>query len=396
MSRMRQIVFVGGGSGGHVTPLIAIAKELKKKDQNIEITLITDRSFYAQTKVLVGDQPLQVRKIFAGKYRRYYGKSFFWHIRHLPTLLSNIRDIFFLVMGVVQSVWYFLRYRPELVFCKGGYVCVPVGIVAHFRGIPLVIHDSDTHPGLTNRFLAPWATYIATGMPTEYYQYPSEKMIHTGIPVHSEFQPSSAKERRLLRAEHGLTDEKPLLLVTGGGTGAHSLNMTLAAIAEKLLVDGWEIVHFTGSKKASRVLKYKAALPESIQPYWHVEEFGDVLPYTLMADVVVSRAGATAMQEFANAKKPVVVVPNPHLTGGHQLKNAQMFAKKNAVEMISQDVATKDPLLLYAILQNLLSNDSQRKEIANTLHKEFAKPHAAIELADIVLKNMPKKGRGEK
>lgn len=380
---------VGGGSGGHVTPLLAIAQELQKNAQtNADITLITDRSFFAQTALLTKDMPLRVKKIYAGKYRRYHGKSLLWHLSHLPTVWGNIRDILLLGLGGLQSFWYFLWHRPDVVFCKGGYVCVPVGIVAHLWRIPLIIHDSDTHPGLTNRFLSRWAQVIATGMPPAYYQYPKSKMVYTGIPVNDAFRPTTTKEQQRLRAQHGLSKEKPILLITGGGTGAASLNTACAAIAEKLLQDNWEIVHFTGKGKGSEVVKARAQLSENLQRAWHIHEFADIIPYVQMADSVVSRAGATAMQEFANAKKSVIVVPNPYLTGGHQTKNAAMFKDANAVEVISHDELTEDPNVLYRLLQQLHKDKKYATQLADALYQAFAKPQAAAELADIIARQI--------
>lgn len=385
----QRILMVGGGSGGHVTPLLAIVRSLQKDTQvATTITVMTDRAFYPQTKLLAQDVPIHVKKIYAGKYRRYHGKSFLWHLTHLPTVWRNLRDIVFLAIGTLQSFWYFLWHRPDVVFCKGGYVCVPVGLMARCWRVPLIIHDSDTHPGLTNRFLSRWARVIATGMPPHYYRYPKHKMVYTGIPVGDAFHPLDTQKQRALRGEHQLGSDKPLLLVTGGGTGAESLNTACTTITPQLLADGWQIVHFTGKGKGSAVENARSRLSQALQRDWHVYEFADITPYVQMADLIVSRAGATAVQEFANAQKAVVLVPNPHLTGGHQLKNAAMFEDAGAVAVLSQDEVTEHPESLYALLHDLQNNTARRKKMATVLHQAFAKPDAADELAAIIAQHI--------
>lgn len=174
---MKQIILAGGGSGGHVTPLRAIYESLKNQsNEGMHVTVISDRRFFAQTKFLFSNHPeVQLKRIYSGKFRRYNSKSVAWHILHLPTLLKNLRDTALIVLGILQTILMFVWNKPDAVFCKGGYVCVPIGIAARIFGIPLIIHDSDTHPGLTNRLLSRWALKIGTGMPKEFYSYDDKK-----------------------------------------------------------------------------------------------------------------------------------------------------------------------------------------------------------------------------
>ncbi len=381
-----KVLFAGGGSGGHVTPLRAIATELQTEKTELEITIITDRKFYSQTEFLFKNQPeVKLKRIFSGKFRRYNGKSVVWHVLHIPTLLYNVRDLFFIGIGIVQSLIYFLFNKPDVVFCKGGYVCVPVGVVAHMFKVPLVIHDSDTHPGLTNRFLSHWAKKIATGMPTRYYQYSKKKMTYTGIPVNADFQAVDSKTQAESKTNLGLDPNLPLVLVTGGGTGAKQLNITLSNVAEELLEAGWQIVQLTGKNKDDKSRSSREKLPIDLQTSWVIEEFAEILPYVQAADVIVSRAGATAMQEFANAKKTVVMVPSPYLTGGHQLKNAQMFNENNAAFVLQESLLASSPQELVIALEELRTDPKQSKQLATNLHTHFAKPNASKELAKIIL-----------
>lgn len=381
-----KILFAGGGSGGHVTPLRAIAKEVQKINSSASIAVITDRGFYTQTAFLFqSEKNIKLTKIFSGKFRRYTNKSLAWHLTHLPTVLKNIRDIFFIALGVMQALLYFLRSKPDVVFCKGGYVCVPVGIAARVFNVPLIIHDSDTHPGLTNRFLAGWARRIATGMPTKYYTYEPAKMVYTGIPVNQDFKPFSQSDVAKAKKQLSFDPEKPVVLVTGGGTGSKELNRVVSAIAPNLLVEGIQLAHITGKGKSKTVIIARAELGIVEQESWQVHEFAEMLPYVTAADLIITRAGATALQEFANAKKPVIIVPSPYLTGGHQVKNATLFAEHKAAAVLQEADLVENSDLLADATRELLTDKKAAEKIASALHTNFAKPDAARELAHLIM-----------
>lgn len=378
-----RILMVGGGSGGHVTPLRAVIRELKNvTNKELDITVVTDRGFFEQTQFLFKDQKnITLKKIFSGKFRRYNNKSLVWHITHLPTVLKNIRDLFYIGLGVLQSVALFIADKPDIVFAKGGFVCLPIGLVSRVFGVPLLIHDSDTHPGLTNRMLSRWAEKIATGMPVKYYPYPATKMVYTGIPVSEDFRIISKEEQAKRKAELGFDNNKPIVLITGGGTGAKTLNDAALDNIEELVEKNWQIILITGKNKSKYAAEVHNRLPDNKKPYFKYYEFTEVAPLALAADVIVTRAGATAMQEFANAAKQVVVVPSPYLTGAHQLKNAQMFLENNAA-LVLQESELKQPRKLI----NEIFRAAENKTIGNVLYKIFAKPNAAKELAALILK----------
>lgn len=386
MCNMR-ILMAGGGSGGHVTPLRAIIESLPQKTEEvIELMVITDRAFYGQTQFLFKNHDtIRLKKIFSGKYRRYNGKSALWHVTHLPTLLLNLRDVLFLGIGLLQSINYFIWYRPDVVFCKGGYVCVPVGVAARIFNVPLVIHDSDTHPGLTNRFLSRWARKIGTGMPAKYYSYPVQKMFYSGIPVQKTLTAANEKQRNEAKIVAGLTAHKPVLLVTGGGTGATFINNAICAIASDLLDAGWQIMHLTGKNKANSVHKARGRVRKELQDKWHVQEFAEIAPMVCAADLIVTRAGATAMQEFANAKKSVIIIPSPHLTGGHQLKNAAMFSEHKAACVLQEADIEAHPSKLFSVINEFYTKPETYKAMAQSLYDNFAKPLAADEIAKVIV-----------
>ena len=175
--------------------------------------------------------PVPVHVIRAGKLRRYHGVPLVRQLLDIPTVVRNLRDIAYIVIGFVQSFVLLLRFKPDVVFAKGGYVCLPLGYAAKLLRIPLVIHDSDARPGLTNKLLGRFAQAIATGSPLENYNYPAERSSYTGVPIDPAFHPFTEAEQRAARDTIGIVDiDKPLIVVTGGGLGAESINTGLVMI----------------------------------------------------------------------------------------------------------------------------------------------------------------------
>jgi len=376
-----RILMVGGGSGGHVTPLKAVAEQILDKYPNTQIEVVTDRRFGSQTREIFASIPdIKITEIYAGKFRRYNGKSLAWHLLHLPTVLKNLFDILLVGLGTIQSILKFIKNKPDVVFYKGGFVSVPVGLAARLFKLPMIIHDSDTHAGLSSRIISRWASKIATGMPTKYYDYPSEKMIYTGIPVDEGYSPITEKLQQKLKKQLGF-DSAPLVLVTGGGTGAERLNSLLERVGERLVERGWQIVQITGKGKSEPAVTARSELKKSYSARWIIEEFKPLKDYILAADVVVTRTGATTMQELANSQKTVVTIPSRFLSGGHQLKNAQMFQDADAARFLDELILEEKPEILIEALEIALSDKSSSVALKN----KFAKPGAAKQLADLIM-----------
>lgn len=378
-----KIVAAGGGSGGHVTPVLAVINELKKHDADLQVVFVTDKKFGSQASAIMraAAVPVKTKKIVAGKFRRFHKVSVIKQLLHAPTLFFNLRDLFYTGVGVLQSLWLLLRFRPDVVFTKGGFVCVPLGFAAHMLKIPLVIHDSDAHPGLANRILARWATSIATGSPLENYPYPPSRSHYVGIPVNDSFRPVKAAERQRLKGVLGLHDtKKPLVVVTGGGLGARNVNRAITAIAPQLL-DKAAIVHITGTTTHQETLD---RAPEHID--YLIKPFisAGMAPLFGAADIVITRAGATAMQELASMAKAVIIAPNPFLTGGHQLKNAAVYEKAGAAVVIDEDELVTKPTVLRRAIEDLLDDARKRATLGVRLHR-FARPDAAVDMAGLIV-----------
>ena len=373
---------MGGGSGGHVTPVLAVINELNKLDAELEASFICDKAFESQSRGLMehADVPVKVYTVVAGKLRRYHGIAWWKQLLDLPTTAKNIRDAFLVLAGMVQSLFLLGRLRPDVVFAKGGYVSLPVGMAARLLQIPLVIHDSDTRPGLTNKVLSRWATRIGTGAPLQNYNYRRDISSYVGVPINAAFHPFSPEEQRAAKDALGVSDlKKPLVVVTGGGLGAPKINDAIVEMAPRLLKSGVAIYHVTGKRHFDSVEKRAAKHADYQQVPFVYKDMATVLG---AADIVVARGSATFLQELAALQKPVIVIPAGHLTD--QVKNAKVFEEAEAAIVLSDQIITRKPSALAEAIELLINEPAEASHIAAQLHT-FAKPDAARDVANLII-----------
>jgi UDP-N-acetylglucosamine--N-acetylmuramyl-(pentapeptide) pyrophosphoryl-undecaprenol N-acetylglucosamine transferase len=364
--------------------VVAVLRELKHRDKRAEIRFWCDRKFAPQARGIMRhfDSSIPVETIVSGKLRRYHSLPL-WRqlLRPVTIVLPNVIDAVKVGVGTIQSLVKLWRWRPDVVFTKGGFVCLPVGYAAKLLKIPLVIHDSDAHPGLTNRILAKWATTIATGAPLKFYPYPPDISHYVGIPIAQEFMPLDDQERQRKKRELGFDPKQPMIVVTGGGLGAGRLNDATSQCLDQLL-DITSVVLISGTAQYDEMRAVTPADDSRFQLYGFIDNgMADLLG---AADIVVARAGATTILELAALARPTVLVPNRYLTGGHQLKNAAVYAENGAVELIDEHELEAQPQLLVDTLSSLLANPRQRERMSKAFHA-YTKPHAAKDMADLIL-----------
>ncbi len=373
-------MLTGGGTGGHITPILAVAHELKRIHPDAYIVYIGERNGkYAE--MTAGNTDIDdIRTVYAGKFRRYHGESWLQRLLDVRTNLLNIRDLFYFAFGTLQALLLMRRLNPDVVLLKGGFVGVPAGLASAFWRIPFVTHDSDALPGLANRLVARWATYHATAMPAEYYSYPSESVKYVGVLVGDDYGPVSAKQQAAFKREIGVPTTCELLLITGGSGGAATINKAVKTILPPLLQDfpNLYVIHQVGKGKAGI---YEGFTHDRL----HVAElFFPLYQYTGAADVVVTRAGANAMAELGVQGKACIVVPNPLLTGGHQVKNAEHFEKAQAAEIVKETTIISDQGVLDGAIRELLQDEQARARLGKRL-QEMTIPDATHKLTMVLL-----------
>jgi len=420
-----KILVVGGGSGGHITPAVAVVRELLEKRPRAQVEFWTDRKYYknvvkitTEIGVRWGSEDLgsgkkvpyiRVRKVCAGKFRRYAGwtwKDWFrnWRIVLKDLVFGNIAGFFGFIGGIIQSFWRLLwpSKRPDVIFLKGGFVGLPVGLVARKLKVPYVVHESDAVPGLANRVLMEHATVIATGWAGLDLSKLKKKdgtpllgateaeagnVVQVGIPVAPEYTEVDEAKQRKLKQSFGFDPEKTLVVVTGGSQGAENINVAMTEILPEMLkftnvglVAGRK--HYENMVDLKRYEEWDKAKLKSGFRMW---EFNSAM-YELMgaADVVVSRAGATTIAELAALSKAVVLVPFERLPGAHQLRNAEKLKELGAVLMVGDEKIQQDPKALLEEVRHLIRAPREREELAKKLHAE-AMPDAAEKLAAILI-----------
>lgn len=326
----------------------------------------------------------------AGKFRRYHGEGL-KQLLDYKTVALNIRDVYRVLRGCWQSYKLLKTIRPDCIFIKGGFVGVPVGLSAAWLHIPYITHDSDAIPGLANRVIGRWAALHTVALPKEIYNYPADKTLTVGVPVHANFKPVDSAVQAAYKRALKLDRFQKVLLVTGGGLGAQRLNEAVVNIAQKLLTDfpDLAIIQSVGRHNEVDILeRYGRILNQEQQSRVAVQGYmPDLYRYSGAADVILTRAGATTLAEFAVQHKACLVVPNPLLTGGHQLKNAEYLAGMGAIEIVHDGAVAYD---LYPALSKLLRDADLQKTMSAKL-ADLAVPDAAKRLAMVLLEEAKKR-----
>lgn len=309
---MKKILLTGGGTAGHVTPNIALIPGLKNMGFHIDY-IGTSKGM---ERALIAKTGIPYHCICAGKLRRYFD-------------LKNFTDLFKIGVGFLQSLSLMLKIRPSVVFSKGGFVACPVVWAAWVFRIPVIIHESDMTPGLANKLCLPFAKKICFSFPETQPRLPAAKRELTGLPVREELFNGSA---RYGREFCGFNDEKPVILVMGGSLGAQAINAAVRGSLDNLL-DDFNICHLCG--KGGKA-------PGSKKGYCQFEYINEELPDIIaMADIIVSRAGATALFEFLALRKPNLLIPlGSAASRGDQILNAQSFESLGYSRVLLQDNVT--------------------------------------------------------
>lgn len=408
-----KILVVGGGSGGHITPAVAVIREILELKPRAEVEFWTDFKYFRNVTKLTTElgvswseerksgkrkgNYIRVRRILAGKFHRYSGwslKDYFIHIDVTlrDVIFKNILGFFGFIGGLIMSFVRLLpkKSRPNVIFLKGGYVCLPVGLIAKLFKIPYVIHESDVVAGLANRILMRRAAKVAFGMPIpDEMAEKHPNYIWTGIPVGPEFKSVSLTKQMSLKKAFSFNAEKPLVVITGGSQGSENLNDTTRIILPELLRIA-SVGLVAGRKHYEEMIdlkQYENWEKASLESNFRMWEFNTTMDELMgAADIVVSRAGATTIAEMAALKKATILVPYARLPGGHQTKNAERLANAGAAVVVDDAEMVKNPARLLDEIRRLVKNPRLRADMADKLHEE-ARADAAKRLAEIILES---------
>lgn len=355
-----KIILTGGGTLGSVTPLLAVAEELKKRAPDAEFLWLGTKN--GPEKKIVESRNIKFAAVPAGKLRRYFsGWNFFAPL--------------FIAAGFFKSLWLIFKFKPQMILSAGGFVGVPVIWAGWILRVPNLIHQQDIRPGLANKLTARFAKIITVTF-SDSIKYFSRAVV-TGNPVRQEIF-SGSKERA---AEiFNLEKDLPTLFILGGGTGALELNKIVVASASEL-VKFCQVIHMTGGRiDESLRLKIENIKRETAR--YHTVDFlsKDLPDVFAAADLVISRGGMGTLTELATLGKPTVVIP---ISGSHQEDNAYYFKKQNAVVLWDEKNLTSENF--SEAVRDLINNKVELESLSRNI-KEVMPSGAAERMVDEIMK----------
>jgi UDP-N-acetylglucosamine--N-acetylmuramyl-(pentapeptide) pyrophosphoryl-undecaprenol N-acetylglucosamine transferase len=361
-----KIGLVGGGTGGHFYPLIAVAEELSTKPQAPELYYFGPSPY---DKEALKSQGITYVSVPAGKLRLY------------PSI-QNFFDVFRNIIGVPIAIVKLLFIYPDVIFSKGGYTSVPILLAARFLRIPIVIHESDVLPGRANKLAIKAARYIAISYDDAAQHFPENKVALTGIPLRKAITTPLADPFTFL----GIPNDKPLIFVTGGSLGAERINNLLIRSLDDLLPH-YRIFHQTGPTNTEEMkLAAQSLLGNTpyLKDYYVVGSVDAATMAALLtaASVVVTRAGSTTLFEISQHAKPAIVIPIPEDISRDQRSNAYAYARSGAATVIEEQNLTES--LLTQEINSIIQNQ-EKYQAMSAAAQDFYIDGAATKIADILL-----------
>lgn len=353
-----KVLLTGGGSGGHVSPALAVAKKLQNQPDKYELLYIGGRMTMEGStgpsieETLVTAAGIPYTSVSSGKLRRG-GLS-----------IKTLTRLWGFIPGIWQSWIKIRRFNPDVVFSSGGYVSLPVVLAAAVQRKPIVIHEQTAAIGLTNSISARFATKIAVTFPQSIQFFPKDKAVVTGNPIRNEVLEPKLDETELKKWIQ--TIDRPLLFVTGGGLGSHIINTTIEALLPELL-DTYCVIHQCGShagfKDFERLQLAKNNFDQSVADrYWPSKQFTpNEMGYIYHhANLVVGRAGANTVLELAAVGVPALFIPIPWVTHDEQTKNAEILVEAGLADIIPESTLT--PQLLSTKVHAMLNQKGSLEE----------------------------------
>jgi len=361
-----KIALAGAGSGGHLTPLVAVARKIREIVPEVEFVFIGPKGKLEEQ--IIGNEGIPIREIKVGKFRRYFS-------------LKNITDCFMIPVGIVQTMLILLREMPDAIFSKGGYASLPVVLVGWLYRIPIMIHESDAKPGMANEIMSKFSDRVAVAYPEAEKEFPAAQVVLTGNPLRENINKGSAQKAR---EKFSLTESKKVIFVWGGSQGARVINNKILDILPDLL-QKYQVIHQTGENNFDEVRHKAGELGIKVgREGYHAMSFitddlGDILA---VSDLIISRAGSTSIAEIAANGKASIIIPLTNAANNHQRMNAYAIAKYGGCVVLEENNLGEN-LLMHQI-NEIMDKDQLRQKLEKDV-KIFFHPNAAAEIAQGVL-----------
>ncbi|WP_102262112.1 undecaprenyldiphospho-muramoylpentapeptide beta-N-acetylglucosaminyltransferase [Mesobacillus jeotgali] len=353
-----KIAVSGGGTGGHIYPALALIREIQKKDENVEFLYIgTEKGLESK---LVPRENIPFKSIHITGFKRKIS-------------FENVKTILRFLKGVRDSKKMLKEFKPDVVIGTGGYVCGPVVYAAAKMGIPTIVHEQNSVPGLTNKFLSRYVDKIAICFEEAREFFPEQKVVLTGNPRASEVLGQDGIKGRL---SAGLKLKIPTVLIFGGSRGARPINEAVVKSLAELSGKSYQVLYVTGDVHFEDVQKEVELVgnPENV----NIKPFIHNMPEVLSGvDLTVARAGATTLAELTSLGIPSILIPSPYVTDNHQEKNARALSENGAARLLLEKDLT-GPKLVESI-DHILGNEDKLADMKKAA-KKLGIPDAAQRL----------------
>ena len=359
-SQHKRIVISGGGTGGHIFPAIAIADALRRRMPDVEILFVGAKGRMEMERVPKAGYPIE--GLWISGFKREFS-------------LDNLSFPFKLLSSMIKARRIIRRFKPDVAVGVGGFASGPTMRAAASAGVPIVIQEQNSYPGVTNKIMCRKAEKICVAYDNMDKWFPAEKIIVTGNPLRNVIQTDNISHNESVRF-FGLDPEKPVILIIGGSQGALGINKGISARLDLFKDNDIQLIWQTGKFYIDQAKKEVEAmgLSDRIKPVVFIDSMDKAYA---AADIVISRAGAISISELAIVKKPVIFVPLPTAAEDHQTKNAQRLVDADAAVMV-KNFETEEKLLPTAI--ELINDKDRCAEMGDNIGI-FAKPDAADAVA---------------
>ena len=368
-SQHPKVIISGGGTGGHIFPAIAIADALKKRYPKAEILFIGAKNRMEMDRVPKAGYPIEGLWISGFK-------------RELS--LDNLSFPFKLVSSMINARKILKRFKPDVVIGVGGFASGPTMKTAASMGIPIVIQEQNSYPGITNKIVAKKAAKICVAYDNMEQWFPKDKIVLTGNPLRNNIVPMNDRRDEGV-AFFGLDPKKKTILLVGGSQGALGINKGISAQLASFKENDYQLIWQTGSHYYDKAIQEveENGLQDRVKCTVFIDRMD--LAYAA-ADVVISRAGAMSISELSLLNKAVLFVPLPTAAEDHQTKNAMSLVDANAAMIVKNSDTEQE--LLPAVF-GLLGNVDKQNEMKDNIAK-FARPNAAEDIVDQIEKILSK------
>jgi len=356
----KRFLISGGGTGGHIFPAIAIARELERRYPESMLLFVGASNRMEMEKVPAAGYP--IKGLWISGFKRSLS---------LRNLLFPVK----LCLSILKSFFIVLRFKPDVVIGTGGFASGPILWVASLLRIPTLIQEQNSYPGITNKILSSKVNHICVAYPSLERFFPKEKISITGNPIRSEIEFGKYDREEAIQS-FGLSSHKSTVLVIGGSLGSKKINETILENINWFSENDVQLIWQTG-KIYYDICAVNQGGDSLVKVRPFITEMG---PAFAAADIVISRAGAIAISELCSLGKTCLLVPSPNVAEDHQKKNALALTENDAALLVEEKVIDQE---LFATLSNLVKDESLRNRLAQNC-KLMAKPNAASKIVDLI------------